>query len=128
MLSFKQVLWYVALSPRDLLEEKNNQMKGREERIAELEKEIADILGRNNILMNEKERMKQHEKVRKSNICTNLPVVILKKKWIFYKKCKEKPDFLDNVLDVPCKLEKNTWTYNSKLNKILENKHILYKG
>ena len=80
MLSFKSALWYVASSPRDLLEEKNNQMKGREERIAELEKEIADILGRNNILMNEKERMKQHEKVRKSNICTNLPVVILKKK------------------------------------------------
>ena len=41
-------------------------MKGREERIAELEKEIADILGRNNILMNEKERMKQHEKVSRA--------------------------------------------------------------
>jgi hypothetical protein len=52
-------------SIRELLEEKNKQMKGREERIALLEKEIADILGRNNILINEKERMKEHEQVAK---------------------------------------------------------------
>jgi hypothetical protein len=48
---------------RDLLEAKSGLVKGRDDRIAELEKEIADILGRNNILINEKDRMIEHEKV-----------------------------------------------------------------
>lgn len=49
--------------PRNLLEEKIALVKGRDEKFSELEREIADLLGKNNILLNEKERVREQAQV-----------------------------------------------------------------
>ena len=50
---------------RDLLEEKQVLVKGRDTKISELEREIADLLAKNNILLSEKEHNREHEQVTK---------------------------------------------------------------
>jgi len=46
---------------RDNLDEKINVVKGRDERIGDLEREIADLLAKNNVLINEKQRITENE-------------------------------------------------------------------
>ena len=51
----------------EMLEGKMALVRGKEERVWELEREIADLLARNNVLLNEKQRMAENEQVQRES-------------------------------------------------------------
>lgn len=48
---------------RELVEKRIVEMKGRDGKIAELEQEIAELLAKNNILLNEKQKIIEYQQV-----------------------------------------------------------------